>query len=118
MDATDRLRLAPVRKTGSIDIQASLPNQPNYLYEYAMHNISDSDYTYTGTATVQGDLLLKLVGKKFGYDSADATRFNTMFRNIVLSHTGSERLLTLYANGGIEAVEAEVMKLKAAKVID
>ena len=117
-DATNRLRLAPVRKTGSVDIQASLPNQPNMLYEYVLHNLSDADYPYTGTASVQSDLLLKLLASKFGYDSADATRFNTRFRNIVLSHLGAERVLTLYANGGIEAVEKEIGKLKAAKFID
>lgn len=117
-DALGHLRLAPVRKTGSIDIQASLPNQPNMLYEYVLHNLSDADYTYTGTASVQSDLLLKLLASKFGYDSADATRFNTRFRNIVLSHLGAERVLTLYANGGIEAVEKEIGKLKAAKFID
>lgn len=117
-DALGRLRLAAVRKTGSIDIQASLPNQPNMLYEYVMHNLSDADYTYTGTAAVQADLLLKILGKKFGYDSADATKFNTQFRNIVLSHLGAERILTVYANGGVEAVEAMIAKLKTDKFVD
>ena len=113
-DATGRLRLAAVRKLGSINIQASLPNQPNMLYEYVLHNLSDADYTYTGTAAVQSGLLLRVVAPKFGYDAAQAERFNTGFRNPVLAHTGAERLLMLYSNGGIARVEAEVTRLKTA----
>eukprot|EP01037_Dinobryon_pediforme_P008844 gene8844-8935_t len=113
-DATGRLRLAALRSLGSINIQASLPNQPNMLYEYVLHNLSDADFTYTGTASVQSDLLLRTLAPKFGYDSAQATRFNTEFRNKVLAHEGAERLLMLYATKGIDRVEAEITKLKAA----
>ncbi len=117
-DSLNRLRVAPQRKGGTVDIQASLPNQSNMLYEYVLHNLSDADYTYTGTATVQSELLLRLVASKFGYDPADAAKYNTSYRNVVLSHAGAERIHTLYVNGGLEAVEKEVGKLKAAKMID
>ena len=117
MDALNHLRIAPQRKGGSIDIQASLPNQPNLMYEYVMHNLSDADYTYTGAATIQSELLLRLAASKFGYDPTDATKYNTQYRNVVLSHLGSERVMILYVTGGQEAVEKELAKLKAAKFI-
>ncbi len=117
LDALSHLRIAPQRKGGSIDVQASLPNQPNLMYEYVMHNLSDADYTYTGAATIQSELLLRLVAAKFGYDAADAGKYNTLYRNVVLSHFGSERVMILYVNGGIEAVEKAVDSLKTAKLI-
>ena len=116
-DAAGRLRLAPVRKLGSIDMLGSLPNQSNLLYEYVLHNLSDADYTFTGPAVVQSELFLRTLAPKFGYDPADATRYNTEFRNPALSHLGAERVQILYANGGIERVEQEIGKLKAAGLI-
>ena len=116
-DAAGRLRLAPVRKLGSIDMLGSLPNQSNLLYEYVLHNLSDADYTFTGPAVVQSELFLRTVAPKFGYDPADATRYNTEFRNPALSHLGAERVQILYANGGIERVEQEIGKLKTAGLI-
>jgi len=116
-DATGRLRLAPVRRLGSVNILASLPNQSNLLYEYVMHNLSDADYTFTGPAVVQSELFLRIVAPKFGYDPADATRYNTEYRNPALSHLSAERIQILYAGGGIERVEAEIGKLKTAGLI-
>ena len=116
-DAAGRLRLAPVRKLGSVNIQASLPNQSNLLYEYVLHNLSDADYTFTGPAVVQSELFLRTVAPKFGYDPADATRYNTEFRNPALSHLGAERVQILYAGGGIERVEQEIGKLKTAGLV-
>jgi len=37
---------------------------------------------------------------------------------VVLSHLGAERVHTLFANHGIEAVEAQTNVLKAAKLFD
>ena len=116
-DATGRLRVAPVRKLGSVNVLASLPNQSNLLYEYVMHNLSDADFTFTGPAVVQSELFLRTVAPKFGYDPADATRYNTEFRNPALSHLAAERIFILYGNGGIERVEAEISKLKSAGLI-
>ncbi len=116
-DALGRLRLAPVRKLGSVNVLASLPNQSNLLYEYVLQNLSDADYTYTGPAVVQSELFLRTLAPKFGYDPADATRYNTEYRNPVLAHLSAERVFILYANGGIDRVEAEVTKLKTAGLI-
>ena len=116
-DAAGRLRIAPVRNLGSVNILASLPNQSNLLYEYVLQNLSDADYTYTGPAVVQSELLLRVLAPKFGYDPADATRYNTAYRNPVLTHLSAERVHILYATGGIGRVEAEVGKLKAAGLV-
>lgn len=116
-DATGRLRIAPVRQLGATNILSSLPNQSNLLYEYVLHNLSDADYTFTGPAAVQSDLFLRLLASKFAYDPADATRYNTAYRNPVLSHLGAERIQILYAHGGLDAVEREIGKLKSAGVI-
>ena len=113
-DATGRLRLAPVRQLGSVNIQASAPMQSNLLYEYVLQNLSDADYTFTGPAVVQSEIFLRTLAPKFGYDPADATRYNTQYRNVVLAHLSAERVQILYANGGIGRVEQEVAKLKAA----
>jgi len=111
-DAAGKLRLPAVRKLGSVDILASLPAQSNLLYEYVLHNLSDADYTFTGPAVVQGELLLRTVALQFGYDPADTGRYNREYRNPVMSTLGAERLQILYANGGIERVQAEVGGLK------
>jgi len=116
-DSTGRLRLAAVRELGSVNIQASLPNQPNLLYEYVLHNLSDADFTYTGTASVQSDLFLRILAPKFGFDAADAARYNTEFRNPVLSQLSAERIHMLYSAGGISRVETEIGKLKTAGLL-
>ncbi len=116
-DATGRLRLAAVRQLGSVNIQASTPMQSNLLYEYVLHNLSDADFTFTGPAVVQSEVFLRTVASKFGYDPADATRYNTEYRNVVLAHLSAERVQILYANGGIGRVEQEVAKLKAAELL-
>ena len=87
------------------------------LYEYVLHNLSDADYTYTGTASVQADLFLRILAPKFGYDPASAARYNTEFRNPVLSNLAAERVYMLYATGGISRVEAEIGKLKQAGLV-
>jgi hypothetical protein len=113
-DAAGHLRVAPVRRLGATDITAALPNQSNLLYEYVLHNISDSDYTFTQPAVAQSELFLRLVAAKFGYDPADVQRYNTGYRNPVLSYLGAERVAIFYAHGGLDAVEREVAKVKTA----
>ena len=116
-DALGRLRLPPVRQLGSVNVLASLPNQSNLLYEYVLQNLSDADYTYTGPAVVQSELFLRTLAPKFGYDPADATRYNTGYRNPVLTHLSAERVFILYANGGLPRVEQEISKLKSLGLV-
>src|SRR5262249_9407128 len=47
-DELGRLRLPAVRQLASVPLQKVLPNEPNLLVEYVLHNLSDADYTYTG----------------------------------------------------------------------
>ncbi len=116
-DALGRLRLPLVRQLGSMNVLASLPNQSNLLYEYVLQNLSDADFTYTGPAVVQSELFLRTLAPKFGYDPANATRYNTEYRKPVLTHLSAERVFILYANGGLPRVEQEVGKLKSLGLV-
>ena len=117
LDAAGHLRLPPVRKLGSIDVPGGAAGQPNLLYEYVLHNLSDADYTFTGAAIPQSELFLRTLAPKFGYDPADATTYNTAYRNPVLANLSAERILILYATGGIDRVASELGKLHAAGLL-
>jgi hypothetical protein len=116
-DRSGQLRLAPMREMGSFAMQSVLPNEPSLLVEYLLHNLSDADFTFTGPAAAETGALLKNLAGRFGYDTNDDTAFNTKFRNLVLAHLSAERLQIIYANRGLEAVAAEIEKLKRAGVL-
>jgi hypothetical protein len=116
-DELGRFRLPVVRSLASVKLQGALPNEPNLLVEYVLHNLSDADYTFSGPAVAEAQILLRVLAERFGYDMNDAAAFNLRFRNPVLSHMGAERLQILYAGSGIDAVAAELGKLKKAGVI-
>jgi len=116
-DATGAPRLPAVRALGSIDLNGAAGSPPNLLVEYTTHNLSDADFTFTGPAVAEAQVLLAKIAPKFGYDPADAARYNTKFRNPALSFLTGERLTILYSNGGIQAVEAEVNKLRKRGVL-
>jgi hypothetical protein len=116
-DDLGRLRLPPLRQLGSVAIQKALPNEPNLLVEYVLHNLSDADYTYTGPAVAETQILLRILAQRFGYDMNDTVGFNTKFRNPVLSTFSAERLQIIYATKGIDGVAGEIEKLKRAGMI-
>jgi hypothetical protein len=116
-DDLGRLRLPPVRQLASVSIQKALPNEPNLLVEYVLHNLSDADYTYTGPAVAEVQILLRILAQRFGYDMNDTATFNTKFRNPVLSTFSAERLQIIYAAKGIDGVAGEIEKLKRAGMI-
>ncbi len=116
-DARDRLRLPVLRKQGTLNIQASLPNQGNLLVEYALHNLSDADAVFSTPAIVQAQQLLATLAPKFGYDSNQRAAYNTKYRNPVLSYFSAERLQIIYVNAGLDAVASEIAKLKAMGII-
>ncbi len=116
-DELGRFRLPVVRQLASVKIQSALPNEPNLLVEYVLHNLSNADYTFTGPAVAEAQILLRALAERFGYDMNDAAAFNLRFRNPVLSHMGAERLQILYAGSGVGAVSAELDKLKKAGII-
>jgi hypothetical protein len=109
-DAAGNLRLPPLRQLGSIDLPAA--GQTNLLAEYTIHNLSDADFTFSIPAVTEVQVLLAHLAPRFGYDPADTARYNNRFRNVVLSQLSGERLLVLYATGGLDAVEDEVEALR------
>jgi hypothetical protein len=100
-----------------VEIQQALPDEPNLLVEYVLHNLSDADHTFTGPSVAEIQIVLKAVAGRFGYDPNDAATYNTKFRNPVLATFSAERLQILYAAGGADAVVAEIDKLKQAGAI-
>jgi hypothetical protein len=116
-DPQGRSRLPPLRRLADLPIQQSLPDEPNLLVEYVLHNLSDADHGFTGSALSQVQIVLKAVAGRFGYDPADEGVYNTRFRNVVLANLSAERLQILYVDGGVEAVVAEIERLKHAGLI-
>jgi hypothetical protein len=116
-DRSGQLRLAPMRQMRSVAMQSMLPNEPSLLVEYVLHNLSDADFTFTGPAATEAGVLLKSLAPRFGYDPNDGAAFNTKFRNPVLANLSAERLQIIYASKGLEAVAAEIEKLKRAGLL-
>jgi hypothetical protein len=112
-DARGRLRLPVLRKQGTIDLQAGLPNQTNLLVEYVLHNLSDRDAAFTNPAVSQAQQL----APKFGYDPSQTAVYNTKYRNPVLTYLSAERLQIIYANSGLDGVAKEIANLRAMGLI-
>jgi hypothetical protein len=117
VDAAGQLRLPAVQHLGDIDLNAASPTQVNAPVEYQLHNLSDADFTQTGPSVAVAQLLISALASTFGYDPTDAARYNTHFRNPALSHTSAERLYILYTSGGLDAVRAELRRLRIAGVL-
>jgi hypothetical protein len=115
VDAQGRLRLPALRSLGDIDL-ADL-NQTNTLAEYTLHNLSDADFTYSGPAVAQVQIILAKLAPNYGYDPANAAVYNNGFRNPVLSFSTAEHLLMLYSDKGLAGVQAELDKLKKGHII-
>ena len=65
----------------------------------------------------QAQLLLAALASRFGYDPNQQATYNTKYRNPVLSYLSAERLQIIYANAGLDAVAAEIAKLKTMGII-
>lgn len=113
-DEAGRDRLAAVRQLGR---EVFLKGQGYILAEYVLHHLSDADYPFSGPAVADVDALLVALAPKFGADPADKASFNLKFRNPVLSWMSAERLQMIYASGGLDAVAAEIAKLRSAGTI-
>jgi hypothetical protein len=116
-DARGHLRLPVLRQQSTLDLQGLMPNQPNLLVEYELHNLSDADFTFTAPAVAQAQVLLAALASNFGYDPNQRAAYNTKYRNPVLSYLSAERLQIIYANAGLDAVASEVAKLKVMGII-
>lgn len=115
LDAQGNLRLPALRKLGDIDL-ADL-GQPNVLAEYTLHNLSDADFTYSGPAVTEAQIVLAKLAPRYGYDPSNVSVYNNGFRNPVLSFITGEHLLMLYSEQGLAGVQAEIDKLKKAHII-
>jgi hypothetical protein len=110
IDGGGRLRLPPLRRLGD-NLNLNAAGQTNVLAEYVLHNISDSDFTYSGPAVIDVNLFLQKLAPQFGYDP-NAANYFLAFRNPALSFLTAERLLILYSEKGTDGVRAELQKLR------
>lgn len=115
VDASGKLRLPALRKLGDIDLAD--PGQPNVLAEYTLHNLSDADFTYSGPAVTEVQIILATLAPRYGYDPSNASVYNNGYRNPVLSFSTAEHLLMLYSGQGLAGVQAELDKLKKDHII-
>ncbi|HVO64733.1 MAG TPA: hypothetical protein VMT53_27675 [Terriglobales bacterium] len=115
-DSQGRLRLPPLRKLGDINLAPDL-SQTNVLAEYTLHNLSDADFTYSGPAVSEAQLVLQTLAPRYGYDPGNASVYNNGYRNPALSFLTGERILMIYSEQGLAGVQAELDKLKKFHII-
>lgn len=82
-----------------------------------LHNLSDADFILTGPAVMDVQILLATLAPEFGFNPADTANYNNKYRNVVLTFSSAERLLILYSGGGLDAVRAEVQRLRDKRII-
>ncbi len=116
-DGAGRLRLPAVQRLGDVDLNAATPSQVNAPVEYQLHNLSDADFTQTGPAVSVAQILLATLAPTFGFDPSDTARYNLNYRNPALSHLSAERLYMLYTSGGLDAVRAQLAKLREKGIL-
>ena len=116
-DKAGRLRLPVLNRLADFDLNAPGPPEVSAPVEYQLHNLSDGDFVQSMSAMVVAQKLLSKLAPEYGYDPADAARYNTKYRNRALAYLSAERLYMLYSNGGLEAVRAQLAKLRAQKII-
>ena len=56
-----------------------------------LHNLSDADHGFTGSALSEAQIVLKAVAGRFGYDPGETAIYNTQFRNPVLANLAKWR---------------------------
>lgn len=115
LDAQGHLRLPVLRKLGDVDLLGS--GQMNLLAEYTLHNLSDADFTYSGPAISESEVILKTLASRYGYDLANVSVYNNKYRNPALSFMTGERLLILFSSRGLSGVQAELDRLRTAGVL-
>jgi hypothetical protein len=116
-DTSGHLRLPAVQRLGDVDLNAATPTQVNAPVEYQLHNLSDADFTQTGPAVSVAQILLAKLAPELGFDPADAARYNNGYRNPALSNLSAERIYMLYTSGGLDAIRAQLAKLRALGII-
>jgi hypothetical protein len=115
VDNAGHFRLPALRQLGNHVDLANL-GQTNVLAEYALHNLSDADFTYSGPAVVALNAILEDLAPEFGYDPSDPN-YLLAFRNPVFSFLTAERLMIIYSERGSDGVRSEVRKVRDAGAI-
>jgi hypothetical protein len=116
-DAQGKLRLPPLRALGSLDLNAQAGSPLNLLIEYTTHNLSDADFTFSGPAVTEAELVLRKLASHFGYDPADVARYNQRYRNVALSYLTAERITVIYSKRGIDGIKRELTRLSKHGVL-
>jgi len=115
-DTTGKLRLPPLRQLGSLDLNAA--GQTNVLAEYTINNLSDGDFTFSIPVIPSSLAILGTLAPEFGYDpKGDPARYNTRYRNVVLSQLSGEFIYLTYSRGGLAAIRAELNALRSRGLI-
>jgi len=114
LDAAKKLRLTALRHTGDIDADET---EPDLLAEYAIHNLSDANFTIALPAIASVNSALRAIAPKFGYSADDVATFNNSFRNPVMSALTAERLFLVITNEGLPGLEREVNVLVRAGIV-
>ena len=117
VDSAGRLRLPPLRSLGDVNLADLGLGHTNVLAEYCLHNLSDADFTYSGPAITEAQVVLATLAPRYGYDPSNPSVYNNGYRNPVLSFITGEHLLMLYSEKGLAGVQAEIDKLKKAHII-
>jgi hypothetical protein len=117
IDGGGLLRLPAVQRLGEVDLNAATPTQVNAPVEYQLHNLSDADFTQTGPSVAVVQILLAKLAPAFGFDPTDTARYNKRYRNPALSNLSAEHLYMVYTTGGLEAVRADLARLRANGII-
>jgi hypothetical protein len=113
-DAAGGYHLPPLRKLADgFDFIGA--GQTNLLAEYTIHNLSDGDFTFSIPAAGEASLLIAKLAPRYGFDPADLATYNNKYRNPVFANISQERILVLYGNGGLGAVQAELDTLHARR---
>lgn len=107
--------LPALRKLGE-GVNLVAAGQTNLLPEYTLHNLSDGDFTFSIPAAADATLLIAKLAPLYGFDPTNVAVYNTRFRNPIFANTSEERLLIVYANGGLAAVQVELDALHARRV--
>lgn len=76
----------------------------------------DADYTFTGPAASDVDMVLAKLAPEFGYNP-DAADYRFKFRHPALTYLSAERLFVIYSNAGLDAVRKELGKLRRLSII-
>jgi hypothetical protein len=116
IDGNGHMRLPPLAGLGA-GVNLPAAGQTNLLVEYQVHNLSDADFINSIPSVTEVQVLLQTIAPNFGYDPTNVANYNNFFRNVVLAFLSPERLMMIYAKGGLDEVVEEVRKLRNRHVI-